>query len=199
MAMCDKNQLTLIGARTSRQYHSVFNAPMIVRGSAGHFYYSMQHIPIPLDIAKESLKIDSASPSWLTWKDRPRSHFKTDRAWKSFSSRRAGKAGGSWERGVGYGRGGAGVGEEVNVLRIAAGVGTAQDVFRRMIGVIHEPELFSLVPSDSERAISAGGGKLASVQPACHGVVGKRRVVVLVFDINRRDIRRANAAARARW
>jgi hypothetical protein len=50
--------------------------------------------PLPLTIIRESLKIDETSPSGLRWMTRPRSHFKSDRAWKKTNTEFAGKAAG---------------------------------------------------------------------------------------------------------
>jgi hypothetical protein len=51
--------------------------------------------PIRIDFINQSLEIDETSKSWLRWKIRPQIHFKTEKAWKAFNSRDAGKEAGS--------------------------------------------------------------------------------------------------------
>lgn len=43
-----------------------------------------------MEIIRESLMIDSTSPTYLRWKTRPRHHFKSDKYWRRFNKWNAG-------------------------------------------------------------------------------------------------------------
>lgn len=48
-------------------------------------------VPLPMQLVIEAFELDPSSPSWLRWRIRPREHFKSDRGWRIFNSRHAGK------------------------------------------------------------------------------------------------------------
>ena len=52
-------------------------------------------IPLPIGIIREALELDPVSPTWLRWKIRPRGHFNSNKGWRCFNTRDAGKVAGS--------------------------------------------------------------------------------------------------------
>lgn len=51
--------------------------------------------PLPVDLIREALELDSTSASGVKWRSRPKSHFATEQAWKRFCVLRQGKQAGS--------------------------------------------------------------------------------------------------------
>jgi hypothetical protein len=67
------------------------------RGANGGFFVTVnnQSIPLPINIICEALELDPTSQTYLRWRVRPISHFKTSRGWRVFNSKYAGKAAGN--------------------------------------------------------------------------------------------------------
>ena len=58
--------------------------------------------PLPIDIILEALEIDETVPSGLRWKTRPRHHFATEMACKTWNTRLAGTPAGSRQKAAIY-------------------------------------------------------------------------------------------------
>lgn len=50
---------------------------------------------IPMQLLRESLVIDSTSPTWVRWRERPIHHFQDDRRWRQANARCSGKPAGN--------------------------------------------------------------------------------------------------------
>lgn len=55
---------------------------------------SNKAIPLPLDIIREALELNSSSPTFLRWRIRPRNHFNSDGWWRRFNAQSAGSSAG---------------------------------------------------------------------------------------------------------
>jgi len=51
-------------------------------------------MPLPISLISEALWIDPTSKTGLRWKIRPRNHFNSDKGWRRFNAREAGRAAG---------------------------------------------------------------------------------------------------------
>ena len=58
-------------------------------------------IPLPVELIRDALEINESSPSFLTWKIRPRNHFAKERTWKIFNTQHAARPAGSAAKGCG--------------------------------------------------------------------------------------------------